>query len=158
MKTVLRVINKIYQTLTIPYDRITPELILRLDKNEIFVFGSNTAGVHAGGAAKLANDKFGAVWGQGEGYFGRTYAIPTLEAIHGKKINNVQLSVYVDKFVAFAKTHKEKIFYVTKIGCGIAGFKVEEIAPFFEKAVRLNNVYLPIEFWNEIKKIPKIKL
>lgn len=128
------------------YNEYTPDFITELKDNEIFVFGSNLAGAHGGGAARIAYQKFGAVWGQGVGLHGRTYAIPTM---HG---GVDAISPYVDDFVAFASEHKEYKFLVTKIGCGIAGFTFEEIAPLFTKALELNNVTLPREFVEIIVK------
>lgn len=128
------------------YNEYTPDFITELKDNEIFVFGSNLAGAHGGGAARIAYQKFGAVWGQGVGMHGRTYAIPTM---HG---GVDAISPYVDDFVAFASEHKEYKFLVTKIGCGIAGFTFEEIAPLFTKALELDNVTLPREFVEIIVK------
>ncbi len=128
------------------YNEYTPDFITELKDNEIFVFGSNLAGAHGGGAARIAYQKFGAVWGQGVGLHGRTYAIPTM---HG---GVDAISPYVDDFVAFASEHKEYKFLVTKIGCGIAGFTFEEIAPLFTKALELDNVTLPREFVEIIVK------
>lgn len=59
---------------------------------------------------------------------------------------------FVDKFIEFAKEHSELDFYVTKIGCGIAGFTADEIAPLFKESYELNNIYLPIEFYRVIKE------
>ncbi len=118
----------------------TPERITELRENEIFVFGSNLAGAHGGGAALLAYRKFGAVWGQGVGLQGQSYGIPTM---HG---GVEAIRPYVDEFIAFAKQHPELTFLVTKIGCGIAGFSVAEIAPLFASALEVENVLLPQEF------------
>jgi len=118
----------------------TPERITELRHNEIFVFGSNLAGAHGGGAALLAFRKFGAVWGQGVGLQGQSYGIPTM---HG---GVEAIRPYVDEFIAFAKQHPELTFLVTKIGCGIAGFTVAEIAPLFAPALDVANVLLPQEF------------
>ena len=118
----------------------TPERISELKANEIFVFGSNLAGSHGGGAARLAYERFGAVWGQGVGLQGQSYGIPTM---HG---GVEAIKPYVDEFIAFAKQHPEMKFFVTKIGCGIAGFTTEEIAPLFADAVDVENVILPREF------------
>jgi len=118
----------------------TPERITELRENEIFVFGSNLAGAHGGGAALLAYRKFGAVWGQGVGLQGQSYGIPTM---HG---GVEAIRPYVDEFIAFAKQHPELTFLVTKIGCGIAGFTVAEIAPLFASALDVENVLLPQEF------------
>lgn len=111
-----------------------------LEKDEIFVFGSNLEGKHLGGAAKAAHNRFGAQWGVGVGLTGKSYAIPTMQG------GIETIKPYVDQFIEYAKEHQEKKFLVTRIGCGIAGFKDEEIAPLFKKATSLKNVYLPISF------------
>lgn len=118
----------------------TPENISRLKPNEIFVFGSNLAGQHGGGAARAALQKFGAVRGQGVGLQGQSYAIPTMQGGVGT------IKPYVDEFISFAKAHPELKFYVTRIGCGIAGFKDEEIAPLFQDAFGEDNIILPKSF------------
>ena len=122
--------------------RISPEWINSLEQNEIFVFGSNLSGFHAGGAAAMAM-KWGAVWGQGAGLQGQTYAVPTMQG------GVETIKPYVDDFLSFAKTHPELKFLVTEIGCGIAGFTVEEIAPLFKSAIdeQIENVYLPESFY-----------
>ena len=122
-------------------ERVTPTHITQLKKNEIFVFGSNLAGLHAGGAARTAYHSFGAIWGQGVGLQGQSYAIPTM---HG---GVRQIQPYVDEFIIFAEEHPDFHFLVTPIGCGIAGFKAEEIAPLFKRAQNLENVWLPDSFW-----------
>ncbi len=123
------------------YNReFTPERITQLKPNEIFVFGSNLAGAHGGGAARLAYERFGAVRGQGVGLQGQSYGIPTMHG--GVDV----IKPYVDEFIAFAKAHPEMKFFVTKIGCGIAGFTTEEIAPLFADAMDVENVILPQEF------------
>ncbi len=127
--------------------KYTPEIITELKENEIFVFGSNLAGMHGGGAARVAYNKFGAVWGQGTGLQGQSYAIPTM---HG---GTDKIRPYVDEFVQFASDHREYVFLVTKIGCGIAGFTIQEIAPLFADAVALENVILPEEFVAEISNL-----
>lgn len=123
--------------------RISPDFITELDENEIFVFGSNLDGMHAGGAAKIAHNSFGAIWGEGVGLHGRTYAIPTM---HG---GLDAIKPYVVDFIEFARTHPDMKFLVTRVGCGIAGFSDEEMAPLFKNATELENVYLP-EVWWEI--------
>lgn len=120
--------------------RITPNYIAALKPNEIFVFGSNLQGIHAGGAAHTAHMKFGAVMGNGDGIQGQSYAIPTMQG------GVETIKPYVDKFIAFAEGHPELNFLVTRIGCGIAGFTPEEIAPLFSKAVSMDNVWLPDDF------------
>ena len=115
-----------------------------LEKDEIFVFGSNLAGHHKGGAARAANMKFGAEWGVGVGLTGHAYAIPTMQG------GVETIKPYVDEFIEFAKAHSELKFLVTRIGCGIAGFKDEQIAPLFQKALSVFNIYLPKEFYEII--------
>ncbi|MBR5784642.1 MAG: hypothetical protein IKY43_05690 [Bacteroidales bacterium] len=122
------------------YERVSPRFINSLSDNEIFVFGSNLQGHHGGGAALIAYEKFGAVWNEGVGLHGKTYAIPTM---HGG-VDDIK--PYVDEFIDFAKENKQYKFLVTRIGCGIAGFKDHEIAPLFAKALELENVYLPLSF------------
>lgn len=118
----------------------TPENINSLKPNEVFVFGSNLAGHHGGGAARVALKKFGAIMGQGVGLQGQSYAIPTMQG------GVETIKPYVDEFISFAKTHPELKFYVTRIGCGIAGFKDEEIAPLFGAAKEVKNIVLPESF------------
>jgi hypothetical protein len=118
----------------------TPERITELKPNEIFVFGSNLAGSHGGGAARVAYNRFGAIWGQGVGLQGQSYAIPTMQG------GVETIKPYVDEFIAFAEQHPEYKFLVTRIGCGIAGFTDEEIAPLFEHAIDVENIILPEEF------------
>ena len=120
--------------------RTTPEFITELQPNEIFVFGSNLKGMHGGGAAYIAYRKFGAIMGQGVGLQGQSYGIPTMQG------GVETIRPYVDEFIAFAKEHPEMTFLVTRIGCGIAGFTDEEIAPLFEQAHDVENIVLP-EGW-----------
>ena len=115
----------------------TPDRISELKDNEIFVFGSNLAGHHGGGAARLAYNRFGAVWGQGVGLQGQAYAIPTMQG------GVETIKPYVDEFILFAEQHPEYKFLVTRIGCGIAGFTDEEISPLFETAHEVKNIVLP---------------
>ncbi len=128
----------------IPYRQpaFTPERIDHLEKNEIFVFGSNLAGHHKGGAAWAALHKFGAVWGVGVGLQGQSYAIPTMQG------GVETIRPYVDQFIEFAKMHPELVFLVTRIGCGIAGFRESEIAPLFKQAKEVGNIVLPRGFVN----------
>ncbi len=125
--------------------RITPRWIDSLKENEIFVFGSNLAGMHGGGAARIARLHFGAVMGQGIGLQGQSYAIPTMQG------GVETIRPYVDDFIAYAKHHQELHFLVTPIGCGIAGFEAEDIAPLFESAKRMKNISLPESFWEVIE-------
>lgn len=117
--------------------RTTPEFITSLQPNEIFVFGSNLKGMHGGGAAYVAYRKFGAIMGQGVGLQGQSYAIPTMQG------GVETIRPYVDEFILFAKEHPDLTFLVTRIGCGIAGFTDDEIAPLFEQAHDVENIVLP---------------
>ena len=114
----------------------TPDFITQLSDNEIFVFGSNLHGMHGGGAARIAHQKFGAEWGVGVGVTGQCYAIPTM---HG---GIDAIKPYVDDFIAYAKEHTEFHFLVTRIGCGIAGFTDEQMAPLFKQLLGLSHVSL----------------
>lgn len=118
----------------------TPENIISLGEDEIFVFGSNLAGIHAGGAARVAYERFGAVMGQGVGLQGQSYAIPTMQG------GVETIKPYVDDFIDLAREWDQTTFYVTRIGCGIAGFTDREIAPLFADALDLYNVRLPKSF------------
>ncbi len=126
-----------------PESRITPDVITRLAPNEVFVFGSNEQGMHYGGAAKAAYENFGAVMGQGNGLQGKSYAIPSMSGLG-------IMGEYVKEFCEFAKAHPEKHFLVTPIGCGIAGFSEDEIAPLFEICRDIDNISLPASFWDII--------
>ena len=122
--------------------RITPGNIRSLAENEIFVFGSNLAGMHGGGAARAARLYFGAVMGQGTGLQGQSYAIPTMQG------GTETIQPYVDEFIAFAKSYPKMKFLVTRIGCGIAGFDAADIAPLFRGAMKVQNISLPKDFWD----------
>ena len=121
-------------------NRVTPHYVDHLEPNEIFVFGSNNMGRHSGGAAALAVDRFGARIGQGEGLQGQSYAIPTTDGI----------SLFfeaVERFTNFAYEHPELRFLVTRVGCGSAGYSINEVAQMFTGCIKLENVALPAEFW-----------
>ncbi len=121
-------------------NEFTPAQINELKENQIFVFGSNLAGRHGGGAARFAFDLFGAEWGVGVGRTGQCYAIPTM---HGG-VNEIR--PYVDEFIAYAAAHPELEFLVTPIGCGIAGFTEAQMAPLFAGALPYANILLPKGF------------
>ena len=111
--------------------------------SEIFVFGSNLAGRHGAGAAKSAVQQYGAIYGQGIGLQGSSYAIPT----KGHTIETLPLSeikIHVDVFIEFATNHPLLFFRLTPIGCGLAGYVPKDIAPMFVNAP--TNVQLPWEF------------
>lgn len=120
-------------------ERITPSNITELKENEIFVFGSNSNGVHNGNAAATAM-KFGAIMGQAAGIQGQTYAMPS------KHIEN--LKKHIDDFLLYAEQHSEYTFLVTEIGCGISKHSPFEIAPLFKEAVHIKNINLPLSFWD----------
>ena len=122
----------------------TPDYIDTLLSNQIFVFGSNSLGYHTGGASGTARKKFGAVWGQPEGLQGQSYAIPV---DFGKGVRkDAEVKAAIDRFINFVKSHNELFFFVTRVGCGIAGYHDEEMAQFFKDALALNNVCLPKSF------------
>lgn len=113
----------------------------------IFVFGSNLDGRHGMGAALEAKQRFGAQYGRGQGFYGQSFAIPTKG--RGQPLPRLSLTDiqrYVDSFVNFANQHPEMVFQLTRVGCGLAGNKDEEIAPMF--AGVSNNVIIPKE-WTE---------
>ena len=132
--------------ISVPYwlNRVTPHEISNLNSNEVFVFGSDLRGLHCGGTAYLALRSYGAVLGQGVGPQGRSYAIPT---IVGGLAN---IMPYVQDFIHYASAHPQQVFLVTPVGCGIAGFTPEEIAPLFRMAKDVENIFLPREFWEVI--------
>ena len=134
----------------------TPENISELKENQIFVFGSNMAGFHYGGAAKFAFDKFGAVWGQGLGIAGQTYAFPTLHRAStetGKNdmelLNDDELEAQFKILFIKIEENPDKEFLLTKIGTGIAGIPIQIMNELFNRsyneAVHTNLIY-PIEF------------
>lgn len=147
------VLQQLIQDISTEFDirnRITPEDIKELKLGEIFVFGSNLAGRHGAGAAKLAL-KFGAKMGNGIGLAGSTYAIPSKDhQIQTLRIH--QIAPHVDEFIKIAATFPNLKFLVTAIGCGLANYRAVQIAPLFRDATKLKNVHLPISFWNCLLK------
>ena len=129
----------------------TPENITELGPDDIFVFGSNLQGMHGGGAARVARQRFGAIMGQGVGLQGQSYAIPTMQG------GVETIKPYVDEFINLAREWDQNTFYVTSIGCGIAGFTDEQIAPLFDEAYDLYNVRLPKSFADIIERNRKNK-
>ncbi|MBD5308650.1 MAG: hypothetical protein HDS15_05165 [Bacteroides sp.] len=124
----------------------TPDNITELGPDDIFVFGSNLEGMHCGGAARTAVRKFGAIMGQGVGPQGQSYAIPTMQG------GPETIKPYVDDFINLAREWDQNTFYVTRIGCGIAGMTDEQIAPLFDEAYDLYNVRLPESFARIIER------
>lgn len=132
--------------------RISENNIQELKAGQVFVFGSNLNGYHSGGAARLAHDKFGAIWGVGNGKQGNSYAIPTIGK-DGRTLSVKHIEAFVAEFIYFAETHHDLIFLVTEIGCGIAGHKIDDIAPLFFHAVDMKNIYLPARFIEAINAL-----
>ena len=139
-------------------NRITPENITELKKNEIFVFGSNLLGNHVAGAALLAYDnqwtKYGKYFGvefKARGELKGSFAIPT-KGLHIETLPLEFIQYFVTHFIEYTIKFPTLTFLVTKIGCGLAGYTPEQIAPMFKEAVNLENVYLPEEFWNILNK------
>jgi len=133
---------------TYVHRHITPDKITELKPFDIFVFGSNLAGIHGGGAAKLAVDKFGAVMGKGVGFYGQTYAIATKdETIQTLPLEDIEIQI--GPFLEFATSRHDLMFFVTEIGCGLAGLTPDQIAPmFFNQKIDIPlNVALPEKFW-----------
>ena len=128
----------------------TIRLVENLEENQIFVFGSNEAGRHGAGAAKLAL-RWGAKRGQGIGLQGKTYGIPTKDGSI-KTLGLGKIRKYVTEFIEFAQSNPELTFLVTEIGCGLAGYKPKDIAPMFEKSVHILNIHLPDSFWKILEK------
>ena len=137
--------QRVYKGIERPFH--TPDAISSLKPDEVFVFGSNLQGHHGGGAARIAQMRFGAIYGQGIGLQGQSYAIPTMQG------GPDTIQPYVDQFIDFAKEHTELFFYVTRIGCGIAGFKDQDIAPLFVDALNIENVCLPETFAKIIEQL-----
>ena len=121
--------------------RFTADKVERLSKCEIFVFGSNLEGMHAGGAARVAHEKFGAEWGVGDGPTGKCYAIPTM---HG---GLEEIRPYAKKFIEYAKAHPMNRFLLTRVGCGIAGFKDSDMAQLFEDVLDVPNITYPRQWF-----------
>ena len=102
--------------------------------NKVFVFGSNLAGIHGGGAARVAHKQHGAEWGVGEGRTGDSYALPTKETDVYTSRSLVDVAGSVESFMEYAVANPDLEFQVTRIGCGLAGFTDEDIAPMFKHA------------------------
>lgn len=133
---------------------ITPDNITELKSNEVFVFGSNLAGIHGAGAAKLAYEKFGAIKGQGFGLQGQSFAIPTKD-MQIKTLPIEKIRMYIQIAEAHFIANPTKIFLVTEIGCGLARYEPEDIAPLFKSSYQLPNVYMPKRFWEVYQTLTK---
>lgn len=146
MKSVSRIKAKTLLNILKPLDehRGEPKAV-----RNIFVFGSNLNGYHGAGSAKHAFDSCGATWGRGVGLSGDSYAIPTKD----RNISVLPLhriKPFVDDFLNFAAAHKEMHFEIVAVGCGLAGYSPEEIAPLFKSAP--DNCSLPSVFVKVLKK------
>ena len=131
---------------------VTHNHIKELKENEVFVFGSNRQGRHGKGAALTARNKFGAIYGQSEGLQGQSYAIITKELRKEyQPVSLGEIKLGVDTFIQFAKDNKHLTFYVVELGCNLAYFTVEEIAPLFKSAIKLRNIYLPQRFLDNLQ-------
>ena len=132
-------------------NRVTPEKVNYLKPGEVFVFGSNMAGIHGAGAARKALE-FGAAPGRGFSHYGDTFAIPTKD----RGVRTLPLSDidgFVSAFIDYAELKSDLTFLVTEIGCGLDGYSPEDIAPMFKGAVELENVHLPQRFWDALNKV-----
>lgn len=116
---------------------ITPDVVVSLRADEVFVFGSNAAGQHGGGAARVAHERFGAVWGEGHGHHGQSYAIDTMSGLD-------VLTREARAFIGFATEHPYLHFLLTPVGCGIAGYTPEQVAVLFAGVPE--NVAVPASF------------
>lgn len=131
-------------------ERIAPDIIHQLKRDEIFVFGSNIHGQHNGGASLLALEHFGAINGQAEGIQGRSYAIPT----DGNSFE--ELKAAVERFNEYVVMHPQYRFMLTAIGCGTGGYSAEQIAPLFRQAYSFGNVYIPRQFLPYMPEDPNL--
>jgi len=141
--------------------KFTPDNISSLEKNQVFVFGSNEAGIHGAGAAKLAEQKFGAIRGMGYGLQGKSFGIPTKDTfIRTLPLDKIEFYVY--SFLTEAMEYPDTEFLLTKIGCGLAGYSEDQIANLFKDKFIPENVTLPESFFNIInswnsRSVRKIK-
>lgn len=129
--------------------KFTPDKITKLKKNQVFVFGSNEAGIHGAGAAKLAAQKFGAISGVGYGLRGQSFAIPTKNSLI-QSLSLDEIGFYVSSFLTEAMEYPDAEFLVTKIGCGLAGYSELQIANLFKGKFIAENIVLPKSFSNII--------
>lgn len=137
----------------------TPEFISELEPNEVFIFGSNENGNHYGGAARVAFDQFGAKWGTAVGRSGQTYAIPTLDR-DMEKVEPEMLEIHLEDLAEYVRENPDLKFYLTKIGCGIAGWSVEEVKKIFWRAFGYSqpkNLLIPKEFTLTIEDFKPVK-
>ena len=125
--------------------RYTPENIDILESNEVIIFGSNLGGQHLGGAAKQAYECFGAVSGVGEGLRGQSYAFPTLDK-EFRKLTITPLTIGVNRLIRSARENPDKVFLLTRVGCGIAGYNESFMIKLFDRADMPKNIIKPKEW------------
>ena len=111
--------------------------------NQIFVFGSNLLGVHGAGAALFAAQHCGAQYKVGEGLTGHAYALPTCD-VPGSPLSLSRIELAVERFKIVARNNPNKTFFMTRVGCGIAGFTDDQIAPLFVGSS--SNIIFPPEW------------
>lgn len=131
--------------------RVAPVFIERLHYDEIFVFASNLSGKHINGSAKVAFEKFGAKWGRHFGLSGQSFAIP----VRGNKFGKLPLATiecYVEGLFIEARKRSDLVFIVTPIAIGNNMYEYEDIAPLFEDALEMKNIFLPEKFYNILIK------
>jgi len=133
--------------------KITSENTQTLKSNEVFVFGSNLAGQHLGGAALLAKEKFGAELGVGEGMTGQCYALPTKDE-NIETLPIAEIHKAIEQLRETVENNKDKFFIITAVGCGLAGYEAKDIAPMFENFINFENISLPQSFVDVI--FPKV--
>ena len=130
------------------YDRFTPNHIFSLRPNQVFVFGTDKRGSQKYGAAGMAAKKFGAQIGIIEGATGFCYALPT----KGFTIEDLQNAV--SRFKDYVDNNPQLTYLVTPVGCGHAGFYVNEVSALFKDFITYKNVMLPKVFIDEYAKMP----
>lgn len=135
--------------------RTTPLFVQTLERDQVFVFGSNLRGIHRIGAALVARVNFGYPAYHGEGYARHCYAIPTC-SVPGKPLRFTEIQTHVERFLSYATQHPELCFLVTPVGCGFAGYTAERIAPLFARAAAMQNVCLPEKFWRVLGDTPRL--
>lgn len=125
-----------------PFDPLDPLHTHTPDDDRVFVFGSNLLGIHGAGAAAYARLQLGAEAGVGEGLTGRSYALPTCYR-PGEPVTLQELAVYMYNFFNFADDHPELTFFLSKVGCGIAGFDEHDVAYIVHELLPPANVHIP---------------
>lgn len=124
--------------------RITPENLTELSSRQRVSIGTNESGIHGAGIAQYAFDNWGLVWGQGFGPSGMCFGVPTKDWRIGKLDLGV-IDSYISRYIQWMKATKYN-HLVTKVGCGLAGYTPNQIAPMFAECINMTNVWLPEEF------------